>query len=299
MTAIETTSTSSPASRRALFSSDTLRGWAYTLPALIFAAIFFIVPIALMTWHSLLKRSSGKILPDPTIANYEKFFEKDYLIGSLVNSLELTLATIAIALPLAYALAATIAFIVPRRWQIAALVLAVLPFWTSYVVRTYSWLLLLSERGLFNRALLDIGLISEPLTLVNSRTGVLIVFVHYFVMIMTLTIYVSMRLIPKNIIRAARDLGAGTTRVFAEVVLPMSLPGIMVGVFLTFVLAIGDYVTPQIIGGSNELVMPQTIVLQVGRMANTPQAAALSFILMGVVIFGVLLFSRWLKVARS
>ena len=79
----------------------------------------------------------------------------------------------------------------------------------------------------------------------------------------------------------------------------MSLPGIMVGVFLTFVLAIGDYVTPQIIGGSNELVMPQTIVLQVGRMANTPQAAALSFILMGVVIFGVLLFSRWLKVARS
>ena len=164
MTAIETTSTSSPASRRALFSSDTLRGWAYTLPALVFAAIFFIVPIALMTWHSLLKRSSGKILPDPTIANYEKFFEKDYLIGSLVNSLELTLATIAIALPLAYALAATIAFIVPRRWQIAALVLAVLPFWTSYVVRTYSWLLLLSERGLFNRALLDIGLISEPLT---------------------------------------------------------------------------------------------------------------------------------------
>lgn len=275
------------------------RGWLYTLPALIFTTIFFLVPIAIMLWHSLLLRKGGRIQEDPGFANYEKFFAKDYLVGSLLNSLELTLSTIAIGLPLAYALAATIAFIVPKRWQIAALVLAILPFWTSYVVRTYSWLLLLSERGMFNTLLMDIGLIEQPLELVNSRAGVLIVFVHYFVMIMTLTIYVSLRQIPMNIIRAARDLGARTRHIFFEVVLPMSIPGVMVGVFLTFVLAIGDYVTPQIIGGGNEMMMPQAIVLQVGRMANTPQAAAFSFILMGVVILGVVVFGRWLKVTRN
>ena len=292
-------STADVVARRVLLPYIDRRGWVYALPALLFTVIFFVVPIAMMMWHSLLKRQSGKILPEPTFANYEKFFEKSYLIGSLFNSLELTGATIVIGLPLAYTLAATIAFIVPRRWQIAALVLAVLPFWTSYVVRTYSWRLLLSERGLFNTILLEIGFVDEPLTLVNDRAGVLIVFVHYFVMIMTLTIYVSLRAIPTNIIRAARDLGAGTGRIFAEIVLPMSLSGVMVGVFLTFVLGIGDYVTPQIIGGSREMMMPQAIVLQVGRFANTPQAAALSFILMAVVISGVLLFSRWLRVTRK
>lgn len=285
--------------RRAFYTFKISRGWLYALPALTFTAIFFVLPIAIMLWHSLLSRKAGRIQPDPTTANYEKFFSKDYLVGSLFNSLELTVSTILIGLPLAYALAATIAFIIPKRWQIAALVLAVLPFWTSYVVRTYSWLLLLSERGVFNSLLMDIGLIDTPLHLVNSRAGVLIVFVHYFVMIMTLTIYVSLRQIPANIIRAARDLGAKTHQVFLVVILPMSIPGVMVGVFLTFVLAIGDYVTPQIIGGNNELMMPQAIILQVGRMANTPQAAALSFILMGVVVIGVMLFGRWLRVKRG
>ena len=285
--------------RRALSPFSNIRGWLYVLPALVFTVIFFVLPILIMLWHSLLQRKGGKILVDPTTANYEKFFEKSYLIGSLANSLELTLATIAIGLPLAYALAATIVFVIPKRWQIAALVLTVLPFWTSYVVRTYSWLLLLSERGIFNELMLSIGLIDAPLTLVNSRAGVLIVFVHYFVMIMTLTIYVSLRSIPANVIRAARDLGAQTRHVFTDVILPMSIPGVMVGIFLTFVLAMGDYVTPQIIGGSREMMMPQAIVLQVGRMANTPQAAALSFILMTVVVIGVVMFSRWIKVNRK
>ncbi|MEM7169721.1 MAG: ABC transporter permease [Pseudomonadota bacterium] len=299
MTAHTVHSATGSSRRRALLSFNSWRAWSYILPALVFTTVFFLVPIAMMMWHSLVSRKAGKIQADPSLANYEKFFQKDYLIGSLINSLELTLATIAIGLPLAFALAAVIAFIVPKRWQIGALILAVLPFWTSYVVRTYSWLLLLSERGLFNRLLLEAGLVSEPLTLVNDRAGVLIVFVHYFVMIMTLTIYVSLRAIPPNIFRAARDLGASTMSVFLKVVLPMSLPGVMVGVFLTFVLGIGDYVTPQIIGGSSEMMMPQAIVLQVGRFANTPQAAALSFILMSVVIAGVLVFSRWLKVSRA
>ncbi len=284
------TAPAAPARRRRLS-----RGWLYVLPAVLWTLLFFLVPLALMGLHSLAQRKGGKIQPGPTTANYEKFFEKDYLLGTLANSIELTGLIVVISTPLAFALAAVIAFLVPRRWQLAALVLAVLPFWTSYIVRSYSWLLLLSERGIFNSLLLDLGLIAEPLTLVNSRLGVLIVMVHYFMMIMTLTIYVNLRQIPTNYLRAARDLGAGRLQVLLKVILPLSLPGIMVGIFLTVVFAIGDYVTPQIIGGSREMVMPQAIMLQVGRLANTPMAAALAFILMVVVGLTVVGFRRWIR----
>ncbi|GAB5471391.1 MAG: ABC transporter permease [Rhodospirillales bacterium] len=274
------------------------RGWLYVLPAGLWTLLFFLIPLAVMALHSLDQRKAGKIQPGPTTANYEKFFEKDYLLGTLVNSLELTGLTVLFSTPLAFALAAVIAYLVPRRWQIAALVLAVLPFWTSYIVRSYSWLLLLSERGILNSLLIDSGLIGEPLTLVNSRLGVLIVMVHYFMMIMTLTIYVNLRQIPANYLRAARDLGAGRLQILLRVILPLSLPGIMVGVFLTVVFAIGDYVTPQIIGGNREMVMPQAIMLQIGRLANTPMAAALAFILMLVVALAVVGFRRWIRMQR-
>jgi spermidine/putrescine transport system permease protein len=202
---------------------------------------------------------------------------------------------VALTLPLAYALAATIAFALPRRRQATALALIVLPFWTSYVVRTYAWLLALSDTGVINRALLAIGLIDEPLVLVNARSGVLIVFVHYFLMVMTLSIFVNLRRIPTNYIRAARDLGAPWHRVFLHVVLPLSVPGVAVGVFLTIVIAIGDYVTPQIVGGGNELTLPQAVMLQVGRFADTPMAAAISFILMLLIVAVLLAFGRHLR----
>lgn len=274
------------------------RGWLYVLPAGLWTLVFFLIPLVVMALHSLDQRKGGKIQPGPTTANYEKFFEKDYLLGTLVNSLELTGLTVLFSTPLAFALAAVIAYLVPKRWQIAALVLAVLPFWTSYIVRSYSWLLLLSERGILNSLLMDLGLIGDPITLVNSRLGVLIVMVHYFMMIMTLTIYVNLRQIPANYLRAARDLGAGRLQILLRVILPLSLPGIMVGIFLTVVFAIGDYVTPQIIGGNREMVMPQAILLQVGRLANTPMAAALAFILMVVVALAVVGFRRWIRMER-
>lgn len=233
----------------------------YVAPAVLFTAVFFVAPLALMALHSLYRRKTGRIVADPSLDNYEKFVEKGFLWGSLVNSVELTALTIAFTVPIAYALAAIIAFVVPRRWRFAALILIVLPFFTSYVVRTYAWLLVLADKGVVNELLLGLGLVAEPLALANTRAGVLVAFVHYFVMIMTLSIYANLAQIPRNTILAARDLGASGVQVFLRVILPQSVPGAMVGVFLTIVLAIGDYVTPQIIGGNNELVFPQAIML--------------------------------------
>jgi spermidine/putrescine transport system permease protein len=266
-----------------------------TVP-LVFLAFFFALPIMLMVVTSLTAKGS---IASVSFQNYAEFFSKPVLWGALSNSAELTALTVLISLPLAYALAACVAFAVPSRWQPVIIALLVLPFFTSYIVRTYAWLLVLSDRGIVNASLIAIGLIDRPLTLVNARTGVVIVFVHYFMMIMTLAIYVNLKRIPQNLIKAARDLGASPFGVFVNVILPLSIPGIAVGVFLTIVIAVGDYVTPQVIGGGKELTLPQAIMLQIGRFANMPLASALSFILTLLIVAVLVTFSPWLRARRS
>jgi spermidine/putrescine transport system permease protein len=156
----------------------------------------------------------------------------------------------------------------------------------------------LAEKGVVNQTLVGIGALSEPVQLASTRFATVTGFVHFFVMLLTLTIYASLKQLPKNYARAAADLGAGPARVFWHVVLPLTLPGIMVGAFLTFVLAIGDYITPQILGGNNELLLPQLIMMQIGRRGDLPMASALSVIMMAVVTLAYLASARWLKIER-
>ena len=174
----------------------------------------------------------------------------------------------------------------------------VLPFWTSYVVRSYSWLLVLSEKGVISTFLLDIGVIDGPIGMGNTRGATILGFVHFFVMLLTLTIFSNLVQIRDSYRRAAADLGASALQTFLHVTLPLSLPGVATGAFLTFVLAIGDYITPQILGGSRELLLPQAIMLQVGRQANFPMASALSMILMLVVSVAFLLTAKRLRMER-
>ena len=118
-------------------------------------------------------------------------------------------------------------------------------------------------------------------------------------MLLTLTIYANLVQLSPNYRKAAADLGAGPLRTFWHVVLPLTLPGIMVGAFLTFVLCIGDYITPQVLGGNNELLMPQVIMLQIGRRADFPTASALAILLMIVVTIAYLGFARWIRLERA
>jgi spermidine/putrescine transport system permease protein len=279
--------------------SETRKAWFFVAPALIWTVAFFVVPFAFMAMVSLASRVSRQIVFTWDLDNYINFFSKSYLLKGLFVSLEITLWVTIISVLLAYPLAWIIADRVPRRWQRTALILAILPFWTSYVVRSYSWLLVLSSNGVINNTLLKIGLISEPLQMASTTTATVIGFVHFFVMLLTLTIYSNLVQLSPNYKRAAADLGANTLQTFWYVILPLTLPGIMVGAFLTFVLCIGDYITPQILGGNNELVLPQIIMLQLGRRADMPTAAALSIILMAVVTLAYILCLRWLKMERA
>lgn len=279
-------------------ASDRLRAWGLLLPALAWTAAFFLLPLAIMAVYSLWQRVGNRLITDVSLQNYENFFAKSFLFESLVNSLEVTVLVTLISIVLAYPFAYILAEKVPERWQRMALILAILPFWTSYLVRSYSWLLVLSEGGIISNFLLDIGLTDEPVSFANSRSATVIGFVHFFVMLLTLTIYASLKQLPRNYRKAAADLGAGPVRTFVYVVLPLTLPGIMVGAFLTFVLCIGDYITPAILGGKRELLLPQTIMLQIERRSDFPMASALAMILMVVVSMVYLACARWLKLDR-
>jgi spermidine/putrescine transport system permease protein len=277
---------------------ERLRGWALVAPALVWTAAFFVVPFLFMAAMSLWTRTAQGIERTWTFENYAGFFGRPALVQGLWNSVEITAMVTVLSVALAYPLAWFIAMRVPREWQRLALILAVLPFWTSYVVRSYAWLLLLSQNGIVNQALIGAGLIETPLVLANTRTATVIGFTHFFVMLLTLTIYANLAQLPPNYARAAADLGASRWQTFRHVILPLTLPGIMVGAFLTFVLCIGDYITPQILGGNSELVLPQIIMLQIGRRADFPSASAMAIVLMAVVTVAYLLCARWLKVER-
>jgi len=270
-------------------------GWASVTPALLWTLVFFAVPFAAMGVASLFPEGEAGL----SLANYTQFFTNPSYWRSLTNSLEVTVIVTIISILLAYPFAWILAFVVPERWQRLALMLAVLPFWTSYVVRSYSWLLVLAEHGTINNTLLQIGLLSEPIQLANTRAATVIGFVHFFVMLLTLTIFANLKQLSPNYRKAAADLGAGPIQAFMHVILPLTLPGIMVGAFLTFLLAIGDYITPQILGGNNELLMPQLIMMQIGRRGDFAGASALSIILMAVVSIAYLVCARWLKIERA
>ena len=273
-------------------------GAALVAPALLWTAAFFIVPFAAMVLMSLSHLEGREIVPGPDLGNYTKIFTDAAYRQGIFVSLEITAVVTVISVLLAWPLAWIIATRVPKRWRRMALLLAVLPFWTSYVVRSYSWALVLGEKGVIMNTLVSVGLLSEPVQIMATRAATVTGFVHFFVMLLTLTIYSNLVQLSPNYARAAEDLGASRWQMIRLVILPLTLPGIMTGAFLTFVLCIGDYITPQILGGNNELTLPQLIMLQLGRRGDFPMASALSVVLMAIVTLAYAACARWLKMER-
>lgn len=271
-------------------------GWGLVAPALAWTVAFFVLPFLGMLALSFARMDGREVVPALDPGNYLRLATEPQMLGALVNSLQITALVTVLSVLLAYPLAAIIAFRVPRRWQRLALLLAILPFWTSYVVRSYAWLLVLGQNGVLNQALDALGL--GPLELAATRAATVIGFVHFFVMLLTLTIYANLVQLPPNYARAAADLGAGPVRAFVHVILPLTLPGVVTGAFLTFVLCIGDYITPQILGGNSELTLPQLIMLQLGRSGNFPFASALSVVLMVIVTLAWAATARWVRLDR-
>ncbi len=286
------------ATERRAARRDTLKGAGLALPALAWIGGFFVVPLVIMTGYSLMQRVGGRIVDEFGLHNYVRFFTEGALREALFVSLEIALLTTIISILLAYPLAWILAYRVPKRWQWLALVMAVLPFWTSYVVRSYSWLLVLAPTGIVNSTLMYLGLTDGPIRLAYNNGATVLGFVHFFTMLVTLTVFASLVQINPRYHLAAADLGASRWRTFRHVTLPLSIPGVAVGAFITFVLCIGDYITPQILGGMSELSLPQAIMLQITRRGDFPMASAMALVLMVIVGLAYLLVARWLKLER-
>lgn len=275
-----------------------LSGLYFSLPALAWIVIFFAAPVIVMGVYSLHPLSPTGALGAFGFGDYSAFFQESAYRQALWNSVVTTVIVVVFSTLLAYPFAYCIARVVPQRWQRLALIAAILPFWTSYVVRSYAWLLALSPVGVVNKTLMVLGVIHHPVMFAYNPHATEFGFVHFFIMLNTLTIYASLVQINPRYALAAQDLGASAWRSFLSVTLPLSIPGVAVGAFLTIVLTIGDYVTPQILGGFRQLLLPQAIMMQIQRQLDLPMASAMSLILTVIVALAYLAMQRWLKMAR-
>ena len=267
-------------------------GWAWlVLPALIFLALFFVYPL-----YEILKRSFTE--PDAGLQNYVTFFGTDVYVKVLVNTLRISFLITAICLLLAYPYAYIMAH-VGRRTAGVLLLAVLVPFWSSVLVRTYAWVIILQDTGLVNSLLLSLGLVDEPVSLVRNLVGVVIGTVHILMPFMVLPIYSIMRRIDTNLVKAAANLGSSPFDAFRRVYLPLSLPGVLAGSLLVFVLSLGLYVTPAILGNPDQAMLGQVIVNQVQSLLNWGMGAAMALILLVVTLLTLAIASHIVNIGDA
>lgn len=238
------------------------------LPAALLLLAFFVVPLSLMFQTSL---SEG-------VQTYSRIFRSPLYGQVLWNTAQTALLTTMVCLALAYPYAYVLNRVGPRL-HLVMLALVLLPFWTSLLVRSFAWVGILQDAGLLNTLLQAIGLRDEPLELIRTPTGVLIGMVHVLLPYMVLPLVTTMGQIDPSVLRAAQSFGAGPWKRFQRVFLPLTLPGIASGVVLVFVLSLGFYITPALLGGSSDVMIGETIVQEVTRFGPVT-ASALGLILL-------------------
>jgi putative spermidine/putrescine transport system permease protein len=262
-----------------------MRGLAPLLPALLFLAAFFLLPLLLLTSRSVLD-------PHPTLRHYRHLLIVPEYLRVLVNSFELALVVTGLCLLIGYPVAYVVTTAHPA-WRTALMVLILLPFWTNVLVRAYSWMLILQTTGLVNRILVGwLNLVSTPLDLMYNFTGVVIGMVHFLLPLMVLVLYSVMQAIDRTLVRAAEGLGATPWQAFRLVFLPLSMPGVRAAILLIFILALGFFVTPALLGGRRDVVIAMLVETNFTEVLNWGFGSALAVTLLLVTLAGVLLYQR-------
>jgi spermidine/putrescine transport system permease protein len=266
----------------------TWTAWALLAPLLLWVFAFVVVPTLIMFAYSFARRGTlGGIVWDFTIANYAAVIDPTYLrilVRSVVFAGVTTLACLVIGYPVAWAIGRA-----QEKWRNLLLMLVMVPFWTSFLIRTYAWLTILKSEGLLNSLLLQAGLIAAPFEMLYTPGAVILGLVYTFLPFMILPIYASVEKLDQALVEAAFDLGAAPVRAFSKVILPMTWPGITAGVLLVFIPALGLYAVNDILGGGRVDMIGNIIENQVkGTARNMPFGAALGMTL--VVAFAAALW---------
>jgi spermidine/putrescine transport system permease protein len=259
----------------------------YALPLL-----FIVVPLASFLAHGFFSLENGHIIYRLTLLNYARFFGDPIYIPLFLRTCLLALEVAAIGVLLGYPIALLLASLEGRAKYAATLVF-VIPLLMSYIIKIYAIRAILGNEGFLNKLLIFLGILGQPSNfLVFNLNAVLITLATILLPFTILPIFIALEKIPANLIEASSDLGAGGLQTFWRVVLPLSLPGTVVGASFTFVLAIGDFVTPEMVGGPNGFTFGRAVYSQFGLAYNWPFGAALSVMLLAVVMVAILAAGR-------
>ncbi|MBT9383922.1 ABC transporter permease subunit [Pseudooceanicola sp. CBS1P-1] len=216
----------------------------------------------------------------------DDLYWKAYL-SSLKIAAFSTLITLLVGFPISYAMASA-----RSEWRPTLMMLVILPFWTSFLIRVYSWMGILSQNGLLNSFLLWTGLIHEPLTILNTPTAVYIGIVYTYLPFMILPIYATLEKLDISLLEAAEDLGCSRLTAFWLVTVPLSKPGIIAGCFLVFIPALGEFVIPSLLGGSRTLMIGKVLWEEFFNNRDWPVASAVAVVLLLILIIPIILFQR-------
>jgi spermidine/putrescine transport system permease protein len=267
----------------------------FVLPGVLWLAIFFLVPLVLIFVVSLGTRdAAGHVtLANPNLDQYGLAIRADRL-PVFANSLRYAGITTILSLLIGYPIAYWISHYGGQR-KALLLILMMLPFWTSYLIRTYAWMIVLRDNGVINSILQGTGLISDPIPLLNTDFSVILGMTYGFLPFTILPLFVSIDRMDRNLVQAARDLYSSGREAFIHVTLPLTMPGIIAGALLTFIPAIGDYVTPDLLGGAQTSTIAKTVQTLFTTGRNWPYGSALGFILMLVTMVGTLAALRFVR----
>lgn len=281
------------------------RSFVIAMPFL-WLSIFFLVPffivlklsvaeiaIAIPPYTPLMEWVDGVVVNIKlSFESYQLLWEDSLYQNAYLNSLKIasisTILTLLIGYPMAYGMARA-----PKAWRTTLLMLVILPFWTSFLIRVYAWIGILKNQGLLNLLLIKIGLISEPLTILNTDLAVYIGIVYSYLPFMVLPLYTNLEKIDHSLLEAAADLGCKPIKAFWNITVPLSIPGIVAGCFLVFIPAVGEFVIPDLLGGSDTLMIGKTLWVEFFNNRDWPLASAVAVLLLLILIVPIMLYQRF------
>jgi spermidine/putrescine transport system permease protein len=265
------------------------------VPGIAWLLVFFLVPLLIIFVVSFGSRDATGhvVLTDPSLRNYIEATKPEFL-PAFANSLRYSLLTTILSLVIGY----PIAYWISRhggRHKILLLILVMLPFWTSYLIRTYAWMIILRDNGVANSVLMGLGLIGDPIPFLNTDFSVILGMTYGFLPFAILPLFVSIDRLDDNLVQASRDLYASSRGAFLHVILPLTMPGIVAAAVLTFIPAMGDYVTPDLLGGAQTSTIAKVVQVLFTTGRDWPYGSALGFMLMVITLAGTLLAIRALR----
>lgn len=264
------------------------------LPAVVYLGFIYLYPLFRMLKLSLFD-------PRFTLDHFKKIFEISAYMKVMGLTFEISFVVTFICLIVGYLIAYLLSHVSTKTMNLL-MIFVIIPFWTSMLVRTYAWMVILGRRGIINQLLLGVGLVDHPIKMIHNTFGVYVGMVHILLPYMILPIYSVMKGIDKNLVSAAQSLGANPVKSFTKVFLPLSLPGVVAGIILVFILALGFFITPALLGGLTNVMISMLIERHVNELLKWGFASALgiTLLVLTIIVFVVFkLVSKWLNLEGS